>query len=119
MRASESKAAVGGFVAVLLLLLGNTGVSYWTTTRLVENDRWVMHSREVLEALDAVRAAIAEAEANQRGYLIKDQPSYLDAYETAAAEARSEFAELLSLTADNPPQQARAAKLQTLVSNRL
>lgn len=119
MPASESKAGVWGLVVVLSLLLGNASVSYWTTRQLAYYNSRVVHTREVLETLDSVHAAIAEAEAGQRGYLITGEPIYQDTYQAAAAETRTEAERLIELTVDNPAQQKRAGTLQALVADRL
>ncbi len=120
MHATNLKSAVvGGIVLILGLLLANAGVSYWTTIRLVEDDRLVAHTRQVLETLDAVRAAITEAETGQRGYLITDQSNYLRTYETARADVRLQLAKVRDLTADNPEEQARVARLGSLIADRL
>jgi PAS domain S-box-containing protein len=119
MRWTESKAPLFVAALALLLLLAAAGVSQWTTTRLVGNEDWVIHTRHVLETLAEVRATISQAEAGQRGFLITADPQYLETYTAAAAEVKKQTRRLVALTADNEQQQTRAETLRALVKARL
>lgn len=119
MRTSESKAATAGFLLIVAILIVNAGLSHWNTLRLVENERRVSHTHEVLEKLNEIEATVADAETGQRGYLITGGAKYLQTYHAAVGRIQQQLARLNQLTADNPEQQARTVKLRALVQSRL
>lgn len=111
--------STAGLLLAGALLLVNAGVSYRDTQQLAENDRWVAHTRHVLEAIGEVHASIEEAEAGQRGFLVTGDDVYLEKYEHAERHVQEGLRHLESVTADNPAQQRRAAALDALAQARL
>lgn len=114
-----NKAAYAGFVLVVALLLADAGVSYWHTRRLVENQDWVLQTRQVLETLDELRATFASAQSSQRGFLITGGRQYLQSYETATGAIRDALGQLDRLTADDVDQRTRVNDLETPLKTRL
>jgi len=119
MQWSIEKKITGAFGLALLLLSIVSGASYQSTTELIENERWVAHTHEVLEELADVLAGLAGAESTQRGYLLTGQESYLEPYSGEARQVTQVLQDLRYLTADNPHQQQRLDVLKPLVSTRL
>jgi len=119
MQWSIEKKITGAFGLALLLLSIVSGASYQSTTELIENERWVAHTHEVLEELADVLAGLAGAESTQRGYLLTGQESYLEPYYGEARQVTQVLQDLRYLTADNPHQQQRLDVLKPLVSTRL
>ncbi len=107
-----------GFGTALALLIVVGGVSYQSTTKLIETDRWVSHTHQVLEKLEEVLADITIAETAQRGYLLTGQESYLEPYYVEVGEFEQVIQELQQLTADNPDEQQRLDVLKSLVRAR-
>ncbi len=105
--------------AVLAGLILNAVVSYRATLRLIENERWVSHTHEVLGELATVLNAVTDAESGQRGYVIVGEESYLAPYEAAIAVVGEHMERLQTLTADNPRQQERIPQLKARVRSRL
>ncbi len=106
-----------GLVAGALVM--NAGLTYWNTRHLVEDDRMVAHSHEVLDALEQLISTLKDAETGQRGYLITGEPRYLDPYNDAFATIRDRIAHLERLTADNPGQRARLVDLERHIAAKL
>lgn len=107
-------------IALAMLTLAVVGyLSFQETNRLIAGEKWVSHSREVLETDASLSLHLSQASASRRGYLLfgnaRDAESLVDA--TAAARADQE--DLRRLTADNPAQQDRLQALAPLVENRL
>ena len=69
------------------MLALNALVTFWNIRNLIDSGRWVIHTREVLNALDELVASVRDAEAAQRGYLLTGDESYLHRLERAGAEA--------------------------------
>jgi PAS domain S-box-containing protein len=114
-----TKAAYAGFVLVVALILANAGVSYWHTRHLVENQDWVIQTRQVLETLNELRATFASAQSSQRGFLITGGRQYLQSYERSVGATRDAIDQLDQLTADDARQRARVNDLETPLRERL
>jgi len=67
----------------------------------------VVHTFEVIDTAQSLRAAVQDAERGQRGFLLTSNPAYLDTYRRGVARAPAQMARLKQLTADNPEQQRR------------
>jgi len=80
---------------------------------------WVVHTYQVIDQLQTVLSDMQNAEAGQRGYIITREKRFLDPYKAEIAHSRSDLDKLVSLTADNPVQYARAGRLRQLVEARI
>ncbi len=78
-------------------------------------DKWVAHSRLVIQHLDRLLSALKDEETGQRGYLLTGETPYLEPYQAALGLVRSNMAGLKELTLDNPAQQQRLAAIEALV----
>lgn len=94
------------------VLVFNALITFGNIQNLIRGGRWVIHTREVLGELDELFAAVQDAEAAQRGYLLTGDPSDLDRFESSAGSARARIDHLGKVTADNPRQQARIPLLE-------
>ena len=79
----------------------------------------VRHTYEVMETARSLQNNLQTAESSQRGYLIDQDPVYLQAYHQAAALVPGDLNKFRTLTRDNPEQQLRAGRLEKLVQDRL
>jgi two-component system CheB/CheR fusion protein len=107
---------VGLAVAVLV---ADIAVAYRNTERLVENDRWVAHTHEVVGELQALLQAVAQTAAGQRGYLLTGTDRSRSVYEAQAGRVAQHLSRLRDLTADNPSQQERLNALDAQVKAQL
>jgi methyl-accepting chemotaxis protein len=110
---------VAGFGLAGLTLLLVAFVSYRNITGLIENNGLVEHSHQVRIELANLLSELKDAETGQRGYLLTGVDSYLEPYETALPEIKTTFAKVVELTADNPLQKPRLAKLPQLIDAKL
>lgn len=109
-----------GMFAVALMALGSVGfLSFRETARLVEGERWVSHSREVLEASASISSHLSDASAARRGYLLFGNPQQPDLFAKASRGAQVDLDKLLAITADNSAQQERLRALEPLIQSRL
>jgi two-component system, sensor histidine kinase and response regulator len=101
----------GGFslftvaMACALVLAGL--IAYRNVTGFVQSTRWVRHTYEVLNGLETTKSLLKDAETGQRGYIITGDPKYLERYSGSAGKVAPTLDRLLTLTQDNPSQQAR------------
>jgi CHASE3 domain sensor protein len=86
----------------MLLLVGNFALSYSNTKQLRAESARVLHSNEILLALDNVLTLAKDAESGQRGYVITGRPEYLIPYRTAVGTIGSQLDALARLVAGDP-----------------
>ena len=67
----------------------------------------VIHTFEVMREVRGIARALRDAERGQRGFLITENPKYLEIYRRGVEEATRSLDRFRVLTADNPEEQAR------------
>jgi PAS domain S-box-containing protein len=82
------------------------------------NDQ-VQRTHEVKEELSAVLRLVVDAESGQRGYLITDNPVYLEPYQEATSEIEARLARLDNLTKNSAPQQQKMHDLRRIEQEEL
>jgi PAS domain S-box-containing protein len=103
-----------------LLILATMGwFSFRESRRLAEKDRWVSHSREVLELCESLRIHFTDAGAARRAYVSEENPSEIRIFESASSAALGRFPALRKAVADNPSQEARLTELEIAMRSRL
>ncbi len=101
----------------LLLLAGFA--SALMATRAGEASRWVAHTIEVRQVARELMSAVQDAEIGQRGYLLTEDPDYLEPYTRAVAAIPSTLERLRSQTLDNPSQLAKLSAIELTLEKRL
>ena len=107
-------AAIGAAV-----LVGNAAVSVFQTAALRNESAAVLHSNELLLALDNVLSLVKDAESGQRGYVITGRPEYLAPYRAAAASIEAQLDALERLARDDVVQRRLMADLRRRVGAKL
>jgi len=118
MRWSVGTKIGAGFSLALAVLVIIGGVSYRSSTRLVETAERVGHTHSVLEDLTQLLSDLKDAETGQRGYIITGQESYLEPYHAGIANIDQRIKNLRKLTPDNSVQQQRLNALESRVASR-
>src|SRR6516165_10013776 len=108
-----------GLALIVALLAVNVLVSEWNINRLVRNENRVIHTQEVLTALEEVLSTVTEAETAERGFLITDDGEYLKSYESAIVAIGETLDRLTTQTLEEPRQQELIAALRERVGARL
>jgi len=93
---------IAAVVTGMLLLAGNFVLSYSNTRQLRDESARVLHSNEILLALDNVLTLAKDAESGQRGYVITGRPEYLIPYRTAVDSIGNQLDALGRLVAADP-----------------
>jgi methyl-accepting chemotaxis protein len=109
-------AAAFGLAALVLVVVA--GFGYQNTNTLIASDQLVRHTLEVRREIAEILAGMNAAESESRGYVISGDADYATEYEAAAGKAQAAFAQLKTLTADNPNQQARMAEITPLMQQK-
>ncbi len=107
-----------GYALILVLMAGVGAVAFVNTQSLVRTSDLVDHSHVVLSETQAIVAALKDAEAGQRGYLVTGADAYLSPYTAARSSVKVHLEKATELTADNPAQQERLTALLPLVASR-
>lgn len=110
---------IGAFAILLAVLVINTAVTRRGIAVQDSNQAWVEHTQQVQLELAEFESLLKDAETGQRGYLYTGDPRYLEPYSYAVAQGYPHVARLAELTADNPLQRERVARLRTLKQQRL
>ncbi|HEY1581507.1 MAG TPA: CHASE3 domain-containing protein [Chthoniobacterales bacterium] len=108
-----------GFSLAILALLVSGWLSFHNIRRIARNEGLVVHTHEVLDELRDSLKLLAQAESAQRSYLITGDTTYLDPHRAIVADIQRHLDRLKSLTSDNPIQQIRLAKLESLINDRI
>lgn len=103
-------------------LLLTLGVVAYTCRAAMGYDRLndqVQRNHEVKEELSAVLRLVVDAETGQRGYLITDDPVYLEPYQEATSQIDARMARLDRLTKTSAPQQQKMSELRRIEKEEL
>ena len=106
-------------VLVAAVLVLNGIVSYRSTAALAASAAAAAHSRDVVNAVDALQLLVTDAETGQRGYLLTQRASYLEPYQAALRAAQGQLATLKRLVADNAPHLQLLAGFEPLLTQKL
>jgi PAS domain S-box-containing protein len=110
---------IAGFGAALCILLLIGALSYQRFLQEDSDQKWVAHTQEVLEQLDVALAASIQLNDDERAFLLSRSGIYPESARRAASELQSRIAQIKTLTADNPKQQAAQARLAELANARI
>ncbi|MDB5106913.1 MAG: integral rane sensor hybrid histidine kinase [Fibrobacteres bacterium] len=116
MKTSLDGKVKAAFRAGMGVTLAVSAVAYLAVGRLVESSGWVSHTQEVLLTVERVLSRAHAAESEQRGYLLIGEASFLAEFMAESDIARSSVRSLGMLVRDNPGQELRAVRLDSLVN---
>jgi GGDEF domain-containing protein/CHASE3 domain sensor protein len=102
----------------LAALAGMSWLSLRESQNLTEADRWVSHTRDVIETSESFRSHLSEAGTARRVFLQGDSKQ-IDVFNAAANASLADFNALRNLTTDNQEQQKRLDRLEPLLRARL
>jgi CheY-like chemotaxis protein/CHASE3 domain sensor protein/putative methionine-R-sulfoxide reductase with GAF domain len=112
MKFTLGKKILTGFIICSLILIVLAWISFENSEKLIASNQWVVHTQEVLYALEQTQAASIAAETAERGYIITGDENFL----APLKEAKSHLFELIDkvkeLTRDNPGQQAYPKEIE-------
>ncbi len=119
MREAFSRGLTISLALVVALLMLNAGLTYRNTRELHQDAQGVVHTQQVLDALDDVLAALTDAETGQRGFLLTGDTRYLEPYEAARASINQKLQRVSELTSDDPQQRTKVEDLRQHVTAKM
>lgn len=105
-------------VASLILLFAMSFLAYTSYSQLVVASKRVDHARTVIIKLHRLSSNIKEAETGQRGYLLTNNPAFLESYYGKRQRTAELYAELKGMLAANESQKQRLEELNDLIAER-
>lgn len=104
----------------LFLLLGLNALIFLNNTRtLLAQDHSVSQAQQVLTDINGLMSTMTAAESAQRGYILYDDPAYLQPYDAARHDVGLAIARLRQSVSDRPDQVQRVGQLRVLVNAKL
>jgi methyl-accepting chemotaxis protein len=110
MKIGVKIAAMSLGALAILLIVGVT--AYFSVSKMIENNRWVLHTQKVLEEVALLQSRMLDAQNSARGYIVTGDEDYLELFRAAEAHVKESMRELKHLTEDNPTQQQTLEKLE-------
>ncbi|MDA3822760.1 MAG: CHASE3 domain-containing protein [Bacteroidales bacterium] len=106
------------FAIVLILMLVNGAITLLQMDKIERDNRWVLHTRQVLYTISAELNSLHDAETGQRGFIITGLDNYLEPFDQAMKQIPEQLASLKQLTSDNIVQQQNISKVEVLISEK-
>ncbi len=107
-----------GYLAAFLLLLLCYFLSLSSFIQLRKLNRWVSHTREVINELGALNANLKDAEISWNEYLLKKDGIYLNAYNESRLLVDSVYYVLSRSLADNPEEERRVELMHEIIARK-
>lgn len=118
MRFNFSRKIRSGYLAAFLLLLFSYILNINATLRLRDQNRWLDHTREVINKLELLISNIKDSEIGFRGLIMMKDEKFLLPYYTSEKKVDSIYAILHASTNDNSIQQERTILLKKLIDRK-
>jgi two-component system sensor kinase FixL len=107
------------WAGVALLAIAWGSALTWNLVRFRDSLNAVEHTNDVLRQISETEIALLRAESAERGWVLSGDPSYLQAYHSAANEAARSLQAIESLAADDATQLRQLTELRALIAARL
>ncbi len=115
-RSSSRRAELGLGILLFLGLLAVNAIAGRQTQQLHDDAQLMIHTHEVMEALDDLLVTVKDAESGQRGYLLTGEERYLKSYNTAIAATKEKIGHIEQLIKNSPLEERRMPPLQTAIN---
>lgn len=107
------------FIPGLIFTLIISIFSYKQVQEVIRANKWVSHTEEVIQKVDASLYSIIDIESGQRAYLITGDKDFLVDMEESKKKLQNNIDDLIELTKDNPSQSDRSQNLAVLSQKRI
>src|SRR5947209_9593403 len=105
--------------AGLLILIIVAGSSVWLSERARENAADIQDAQSIRTRTSRLLALLLDAETGQRGFLLTQDPKYLEPYEAARRQIGPDLERLKQLHQSDPQQEKAVDELSRVVSEKL
>jgi CHASE3 domain sensor protein len=117
--AAKTRPSALAIAPAAVLLIASAFLIFVSSHRLRSSRDLVVHTHEVIGTARLLLSGVQDAETGERGYVISQQPEYLEPYREAVARIPQLVGRLRELTRENPTQQKRLAELSREIDNKL
>ena len=107
------------FVSAVAILLLMGVLSYRSVVESAESDRWVQHTRDVLDGLQKLSLGMERISSSIRRYVITGEDRDLELYRTARSDIERLEPVVRGLMQDNPAQLRRFPVIEKLFNDRV
>jgi len=107
-----------GYLAAFILLLLCYFLSLSSFIQLRTQNKWVGHTREVINKLAILNSNLKDAEINWNEFLLKKQKNYLQVYKESRELVDSVIQVLSKSVSDNPEEKSRAESMHDIIVRR-
>jgi signal transduction histidine kinase len=107
-----------GYLAAFILMLLCYFLSLSSFIQLRKENKWVGHTREVINELGMLNANLKDAEINWHEYLISKENVYLKAYNESRELVDSVYGVLSKSVSDNPAERKRLESMHTIIERK-
>ncbi len=105
------KKLTAAFVAVLVILVVLSSISFVNIQKLNKASEWDKHTYNVIQDLKMITLAMVNMETGQRGFSLTGKEESLDPFNTGKADFDTVFKNVKEKTSDNPDQQILLDKI--------
>lgn len=107
-----------GYLAAFILMLLCYFLSLSSFIQLRKENKWVGHTREVINELGTLNADLKDAEINWHEYLLSKQKVYLRAYSASRELVDSVYLVLSKSVSDNPEEKRRLESMHEVIERK-
>ena len=115
---SLTKKIRSGLGFALLILAFTSTLSYYSIYTLIEKSKLVDHTHNVLINLENILNNLLDAESGVRGYVITNEPTFIESYQNNKLKTFELFSKLEKQSADNATIAPRIDSLEVLLKRR-
>ena len=110
---------LASLIVGVVLVTAAGGVAYLTESRVGAYRNWILHTYGVKEQIQTVRATLNEIRSSSLLFWMNRDPKEKNHFDDQMAQLDRTSTALMQITADNPDQQERLAKLMPLVAQQV
>jgi signal transduction histidine kinase len=110
---------LASLIVGVVLVTAAGGVAYLTESRVASYRNWVVQTYGVKEQIQTVRATLNEIRSSSLLFWMNRDPKEKNHFDDQMAQLDRTSMALMQITADNPDQQERLAKLMPLVAQQV
>jgi PAS domain S-box-containing protein len=113
LRKSAQRRILLILAAIVVILAVVAALAFQTTTRMIRDREWVVHTHRVLAELQEMRAIVDDTLEEERKYLISGDDRFGAPLEGHIGQFARKLEVLSRLVADNPAEHERLSRLST------
>lgn len=108
-----------GFITALVLIASGFAISFYSYNQYGGDVKRIRHTYEVIGVLQNILSLMKDVETSARGYVITNDTTYLEPYQTAQRLLPGQITQLRELVKDNKAQVQNEVMLEKLIQDKL